>query len=90
MEEKPKKKLRGRPLLIASAGVAATLFVGCGNTQPMGNLKPADCDMQPSLCPPPDMTVPDMIDNDGPFGNLKPADMATNGDGGSDGGTDGG
>jgi hypothetical protein len=56
----------------------------------MGNLKPADCDMQPQVCPQPDMTVPDMIDNDGPFGNLKPADMGTNGDGGSDGGTDGG
>src|SRR5437868_15338206 len=64
---------RARPLLLAGAGLAATLMTGCAQQQPMGNLKAPDCDL--GQCEQPaDLVVPpvDMVDADAPFGNLKP------------------
>jgi hypothetical protein len=73
-ETKKEKRRKGRPLLIAAAGVAFVSYVQCRpKEQPVGNLRPVDpiptLTDTASASAPPTPTEPPIQ----PVGNLRPA-----------------
>jgi hypothetical protein len=72
IETKKETKRKGRPLLIAAAGVAFVSYVQCRpKEQPVGNLRPVDPipTLPDTASAPPTPTEPPIQ----PVGNLRPA-----------------